>query len=62
MNSHPLQHIGAALVSTSFLSFLSDWSPVITWGAGVLAIGWYGVLFYDRFLKNTWPKNKGPLD
>lgn len=51
MNTHPLQHAGAVLVSTTFLSFMSDWSPVVTWGVGLMAAVWYGVLFYDRFLK-----------
>lgn len=50
MHDHPIQHVAnALLVSTTFLSFLSQWSPVVTWGVGVIAVCWYGVLFYDRF-------------
>jgi len=58
MNTHPLQHAGAILVSSTFISFLADWSPVVTWAVGTLALVWYGVLFYDRFVN----KKKGLPD
>ncbi len=55
--THNPSHIVDAGAAGVILGTLVGWLPPI---AAILGIAWYAVLFYDRFVKCYFEKQKGP--
>lgn len=48
---HPGNYLGVAGASTTFISALNQWSPVLTWTVGLVTLTWYGYMFWKELKK-----------